>query len=60
MNGKKRKDAIIALGLVGKKRFRSWRLLLWTVISRPRLRSQAVTPAIYGFHFREIFEKRPG
>ncbi|MGO9378156.1 MAG: B12-binding domain-containing radical SAM protein [Dissulfurispiraceae bacterium] len=48
----------IVLGVVGKERFQYWRLLLWTVIRRPRLLPQAVTLSIYGFHFRKIFEKR--
>jgi radical SAM superfamily enzyme YgiQ (UPF0313 family) len=50
--------SIIVLGFVGKERFHYWRLLLWTTFSRPRLLTQAVTLAIYGFHFRKIFEKR--
>ena len=49
--------SIVVLGVVGKERFHYWRLLLWTVISRPRLLPQAVTLSIYGFHFRKIFEK---
>jgi radical SAM superfamily enzyme YgiQ (UPF0313 family) len=50
--------SIIVLGLVGKERFQYWKLLLWTTFRRPRLLTQAVTLAIYGFHFRKIFEKR--
>jgi radical SAM superfamily enzyme YgiQ (UPF0313 family) len=50
--------SIIILGVVGKERFQYWRLLLWTVISRPRLLPQAVTLSIYGYHFRKIFEKQ--
>jgi radical SAM superfamily enzyme YgiQ (UPF0313 family) len=50
--------SIVVLGFIGKERFHYWRLLLWTTFSRPRLLSQAVTLAIYGFHFRKIFEKR--
>jgi radical SAM superfamily enzyme YgiQ (UPF0313 family) len=49
--------SIVILGVVGKERFHYWRLLLWTVISRPRLLPHAVTLSIYGFHFRKIFEK---
>ncbi len=50
--------SMIVLGIIGKERFHYWRLLLWTMISRPRLLPQAVTLSIYGFHFRKIFEKR--
>jgi radical SAM superfamily enzyme YgiQ (UPF0313 family) len=50
--------SIIVLGIIGKERFQYWRLLLWTVCTRPRLIPQAVTLSIYGFHFRKVFEKR--
>jgi radical SAM superfamily enzyme YgiQ (UPF0313 family) len=49
--------SIVILGVVGEERFQYWRLLLWTLISRPRLLPQAVTLSIYGYHFRKIFEK---
>ncbi len=42
------------LGLVGRERFHYWRLLFWTLCHRPRLLSQAVTLAIYGYHFRKM------
>ncbi|GAB4484298.1 MAG: B12-binding domain-containing radical SAM protein [Thermodesulfovibrionales bacterium] len=48
----------IVLGIIGKERFQYWRLLFWTVLTRPRLVPQAVTLSIYGFHFRKVFEKR--
>jgi len=48
----------IVLGIIGKERFHYWRLLLWTVLTRPRLLPQAVTLSIYGFHFRKVFEKQ--
>ncbi|HAM49534.1 MAG TPA: B12-binding domain-containing radical SAM protein [Nitrospiraceae bacterium] len=47
----------VVLGVIGKERFHYWRLLLWTILSRPRLFPQAVTLSIYGFHFRKVFEK---
>ncbi len=52
--------SIIVLGIIGKERFQYWRLLLWTIFTRPRLIPQAVTLSIYGFHFRKVFEKRLG
>ncbi len=52
--------SIIVLGIIGKERFHYWRLLLWTIFTRPRLIPQAVTLSIYGFHFRKVFEKRLG
>jgi radical SAM superfamily enzyme YgiQ (UPF0313 family) len=50
--------SVVVLGIVGKERFHYWRLLLWTAVRRPRLLTQAVTLAIYGFHFRKVFEKQ--
>lgn len=50
--------SIIVLGVIGKERFHYWRLLFWTLMTRPRLVPQAITLSIYGFHFRKVFEKR--
>jgi radical SAM superfamily enzyme YgiQ (UPF0313 family) len=50
--------SVVVLGIFGQERFYYWKLLLWTLISRPRLFPQAVTLSIYGFHFRKVFEKR--
>ncbi len=50
--------SIFVLGIIGKERYHYWRLLLWTLLTRPRLLPQAVTLSIYGFHFRKVFEKR--
>jgi radical SAM superfamily enzyme YgiQ (UPF0313 family) len=44
------------LGVWGKERFQFWRLLIWTLIRRPRLLPLAVTFAIYGYHYRRICE----
>jgi radical SAM superfamily enzyme YgiQ (UPF0313 family) len=52
--------SLIVLGIIGKERCHYWRLLFWTIFSRPRLLPQAVTLSIYGFHFRKIFEKHLG
>jgi len=49
--------SIIVLGIVGKERFHYWRLLFWTMFTRPRLFTQAITLSIYGFHFRKVFQK---
>jgi len=45
------------LGIVGRERFHFWALLLWTQFRRPRLIPEAVTLAIYGYHFRKICER---
>jgi radical SAM superfamily enzyme YgiQ (UPF0313 family) len=48
--------ANLKLGVLGKERFQYWRLLMWTLMRRPRLLPLAVTLAIYGYHFRKISE----
>jgi radical SAM superfamily enzyme YgiQ (UPF0313 family) len=50
--------SVFRLGILGKERFYYWRLLLWTLIYRPRLFPEAVTFAIYGYHFRKVYELR--
>ena len=45
------------LGIVGQERLHYWRLLVWTLFRRPRLIHEAVTLAIYGYHFRKICER---
>ena len=45
------------LGIVGRERLDYWRLLAWTIVRRPRLLPNAVTLAIYGYHFRLIAER---
>ena len=46
----------VRLGIIGRERIQYWNLLLWTLFRRPRLFPQAVTLAIYGYHFRMICE----
>ena len=42
------------LGIQGKERIQYWKLIIWTILRRPRFLHLAVTMAIYGFHFRKI------
>lgn len=50
--------SVYILGIIGNERREYWGLILWTLFSRPRLFPNAVKLAIYGFHFRRIFESR--
>jgi len=50
--------SVVVLGVLGRERFHYWKLLVWTTFTRPRLVPQAITFAIYGYHFRKTFEKR--
>ncbi len=49
--------SIFVLGVKEKERFHYWHLFLWSLSHRPSLAPHAVTFAIYGFHFRKVFEK---
>ncbi|HEY5955243.1 MAG TPA: DUF4070 domain-containing protein, partial [Polyangiaceae bacterium] len=44
--------ASVQLGMLSQERNEYWKLLLWTLLRRPRAFSLAVTLAIYGYHFR--------
>lgn len=46
--------SVYRLGIRGVERIYFWRLLLWTLMRRPRLFPLAVTFAIYGYHFRQV------
>ncbi|MEI6310613.1 MAG: DUF4070 domain-containing protein, partial [bacterium] len=41
---------------VGRERGQYWRLFFWTLAHRPKSFAQAITFAIYGFHFRRVFQ----
>ncbi len=47
----------IFLGVIAKERVYYWRLFFWSLFTRPRLFPLAITFAIYGFHFRKVFEE---
>jgi len=49
--------SMVLLGVIGKERFYYWRLFFWSLFRRPRHFSLAITLAIYGFHFRRVFEQ---
>jgi len=45
------------LGIVGRERIHFWKLFFWTIFKHPRLTHIAMTLAVYGLHFRKIFER---
>ncbi len=49
--------SVMILGVLGKERLQYWKLMIWSLCTRPRLFPTAVTLAIYGFHFRKIVEQ---
>jgi hypothetical protein len=48
--------SIYLLGIKGVERVQYWRLVLWTLLRRPRAFPLAMTLAIYGYHFRKVNE----
>lgn len=48
--------SVVRLGIIGRERFQYWKLILWSLFRRPSHFSMAVTFAIYGFHYRKVFE----
>ena len=48
--------SVIHLGIIGKERFQYWRLIAWTLRYNYKLIPLAVTLAIYGHHFRKVYE----
>jgi radical SAM superfamily enzyme YgiQ (UPF0313 family) len=49
--------SMLLLGVVGKERVYYWKLFFWSLFRRPRHFSTAITLAIYGSHFRRVFEQ---
>lgn len=49
--------SIWELGIMGKERKEFWKLFFWTLLKYPRKFPLAITFSIYGYHFRQIFEK---
>jgi radical SAM superfamily enzyme YgiQ (UPF0313 family) len=49
--------SVVFLGVVGKERIYYWKIFFWSLFRRPGLFPMAITYAIYGFHFRKVFER---
>lgn len=49
--------SMVVIGVVGKERLHYWKLFFWTMFKRPRMFPMAITYAIFGFHFRKVFDK---
>lgn len=50
--------SIFVLGLLNKGRFEYWKFIGWTILKKPKLFIEAVTLAVYGYHFRTIYGLR--
>jgi radical SAM superfamily enzyme YgiQ (UPF0313 family) len=50
--------SIIIIGIINKGRREYWKFLTWTLLKRPELFVDAVTFAVYGYHFRTVYGLR--
>ncbi len=46
--------SIYRLGIRGRERVQYWKLFFWALFHKPKLFPQAITLAVYGFHFRKV------
>ena len=50
--------SVIIIGIVNRGRSEYWKLLIWTLFRRPGLLTDALTFAVYGYHFRTVYGLR--
>ena len=48
--------SVVIIGILNKGRFEYWKLLFWALYYRPGLLIEAVTFAVYGYHFRKVYK----
>jgi radical SAM superfamily enzyme YgiQ (UPF0313 family) len=52
--------SIFIIGVVNRGRFEYWKFILWTLFKKPNLFIDAVTFAVYGYHYRAVYGLRKG
>lgn len=50
--------AILVIGVLNRGRTEYWKLMVWTMFRRPGSLVEAITYAIYGYHFRMVYGVR--
>ena len=48
--------SVLFIGVTGKDRRYFWNLFFWTLFKHPRMLPLAMTFAVYGVHFRKVYE----
>ncbi|MFO7669608.1 MAG: DUF4070 domain-containing protein [Bacteroidales bacterium] len=43
------------IGIISKGRLYYWKLVIWSLFTRPKLLPLAITYSIYGYHFRKVY-----
>lgn len=49
---------IVIVGIMNKGRAEYWKFFIWTLFNRPALFADAMTFAVYGYHFRTVYGLR--
>jgi len=47
--------SVFIIGVLKKGRYEYWKLIIWTLFNRPESIIEAITYAVYGYHFRTIY-----
>ena len=47
--------SMLFIGILSKGRIYYWKLVLWSLFTRPRMLPLAITYSIYGYHFRKVY-----
>ncbi|MDX2431525.1 MAG: DUF4070 domain-containing protein [Bacteroides sp.] len=47
--------SILFIGILSKGRLYYWKLILWSLFTRPKMLPLAITYSIYGYHFRKVY-----
>ncbi len=50
--------SIYIIGVINRGRSEYWKLIIWTLFNRPGSIVEAITFAVYGFHFRTVYGLR--
>ncbi len=50
--------SVFILGVASRGRREYWKLMFWTLFRKPRLIIDAITFAVYGYHFRTVYGLR--
>jgi len=47
--------SVFIIGFIHKGRSEYWKLMIWTLFNRPKCMVDAITYAVYGYHFRKVY-----
>jgi radical SAM superfamily enzyme YgiQ (UPF0313 family) len=50
--------SVFIIGLIDSGRAEYWKFIIWTLFKKPKLMVDAITYAVYGYHFRTIYGLR--